>query len=204
MIPFVAWAAAEELEGRSPAPHTNPSADIAPAAQFDTRWIPWGTVTILATVDTGLSWSTGEAARPTLGGATAVLVGPAALRLRTPKRDDVALADTDILGLSAGFLARLDTPRAGTGEVLGRVYGGYVRLGRQPPGGEETRATLAAGWRQSIDDDGPMGHGQLVTTLVVERRIVPVAAVTAHLDAGFGNAETPWRVAAGAGAMVGF
>jgi hypothetical protein len=82
--------------------------------------------------------------------------------------------------------------------------GGYARLGHKPVGGEESRATLAVGWRQSLGADGPTGQGQLVTTFVAERRILPVAAVTVHLEAAYGNAALPWRLAAGAGAMIGF
>jgi hypothetical protein len=173
------------------------------------RVLPWFTATAWSYVGSGLQWGTGVGdARPAIGGGVGLLVGPAALFFRDPppgtKPGQIHI-DT---GLSAGFLLRVDTPRAAVAEQASRTLGGYFRLGQMDAQNVESRHTVAVGWRNALDDgvvqvDGkPVG--QLDVSLVTERRLLPPVAVTAGVDVAVGNSLLPWSVGGTVGVFAGF
>jgi hypothetical protein len=180
------------------------AADEVPEER-ERRVIPWGTVTAWAFTNAGLAWSEGETARPVSGGGVAVFAGPAALVFSKPKgstesfRPGAPGVRIDA-GLSAGFYARLDTPRASVaGEAGSRTLGGYARLGQMDETGTESRHTLAVGWRSALEAES----GQLDVAFVSERRLLPFLAVAGQVDCAFGDADAPWGLGGGASLIFG-
>lgn len=168
--------------------------------------IPWLTVTGLATTDAMY----GLDGVPYVGGSLAVLAGPALLLYSEPAnatripgsfRSEGSRIDA---GLSAGFLARVDTPQPGESSFGSRTFGGYFRLGTMDESGREARHTLAAGHRQArLGKDATAADGQLDITLVTEWRVLPAVGIGADLRVLCPSARQAGAVGAGAAVMVG-
>lgn len=109
-------------------------------------------------------------------------------------------------GLSAGVLFRIDGPRSYVyGEDFTQTWGGYLRFGQQDEAGEESRHTLAVGWRRAsfLGGAGDNGTGQLDLTLITERRILPFVALGATVRCTVGTEELPSSIGAGAAVLIG-
>lgn len=172
------------------------------------RAIPWFTATAWSYAGSGLEWGTSGAAHPVVTGGVGLLAGPAVLLFKQPppgtKPGDIHID----LGLSAGFLLRVDAPRASVPEQSSRTLGGYFRVGQMDEDNVESRHTLAVGWRTALDD-GPVEVdgtplGQLDVSLITERRLLAPVAVTAGIDLAVGTERLPWSLGGTVGIFAGF
>jgi hypothetical protein len=168
--------------------------------------IPWLTVTGLATTEAMYRLD----GVPYAGGSLALLAGPALLLYSEPPnarriagsfRSEGSRIDA---GLSAGFLARVDTPAPGESSFGSRTFGGYVRLGTMDESGQESRYSLAVGWRQSrVSAEALETDGQLDFALVTEWRVLPVVGIGADVRVVCPSAREAGAVGAGAAVMIG-